>query len=151
VLDPEEGLNWIDVGSGAGFPGLVLKIACPELNVTLVEAAEKKVTFLHHMIGSLSLTGISVIHDRLERLTGSTWEKRFDLLTSRALNPLLVLDKGKPLVLPGGKILFFQARPDRTVWEHRLEEYPGVLLERMAPVSLPFSDTPRTLVLLKVA
>lgn len=149
VLDTK-GAKWVDVGTGAGFPGLVLKIARPELNMTLVEASEKKVTFLHHIIGSLGLTGISVIHDRLERLSGPTWEKAFDLVTTRALDPLMVLKWGKAWVRPGGKMLFFQAKPDREIWDRRLEEHPGVVLDRIEPIVLPFSSTPRALVLLRV-
>src|SRR5581483_1522907 len=66
LLNPSEGARWIDIGSGAGFPGLVLKIARPHLEMTLVESAQRKATFLHHIIGTLGLTGVSVIHDRLE-------------------------------------------------------------------------------------
>jgi 16S rRNA (guanine527-N7)-methyltransferase len=150
-LNSREDLNWIDVGTGAGFPGLVLKIARPELQMTLVEAAEKKATFLHHLIGSLRLTGVSVVQERLEQLIGIRWKGAFDLLATRALDPLLVLDKGKTLVRAGGKMLFFQARPDREKWERQLKNHPGVVLDRIEPVVLPFSSSPRTLIVLKVA
>lgn len=150
-LSPSQGARWIDIGSGAGFPGLVLKIARPDLKMTLVEAAQRKVTFLHHIIGTLGLAGISVVHDRLEHLTGSNWEGRFDLLTTRAVDPLLVLSHGKPLVRAAGEILFFQAESDREVWDLRLKDHPGVSLERIEPVLLPFDESRRTLILLKVA
>lgn len=150
LFNPEDGSGWVDVGCGAGFPGLVLKIARPGLNMTLVEPSEKKVTFLHHMIGSLGLTGISVVQDRLERLSGPTWEKAFDVVATRALDPLLVLKKCKSWVRPGGKILFFQAKTDRAIWERRVEEHPELVLDRIEPMGLPFSDIPRTLILLKV-
>ena len=150
LLHPSEGSRWIDVGSGAGFPGLVLKIARPGLEITLVEAAQRKVTFLHHMIGTLGLAGVTVIHDRLENLSGPGWEGRFDLLTARALNPIWVLNEGRSLVRAGGEILFYQAETKPGEWALRLREHPGIRLERVAPVTLPFSPSPRTLILLKV-
>lgn len=150
-LNPSQGARWIDIGSGAGFPGLALKIARPDLQMTLVEAAQRKVTFLHHIIGTLGLAGVFVVHDRLEHLTGLNWDGRFDLLTTRALNPILVLSRGKSLVRAGGEILFYQAESSRESWELRLKSHPGVELERIEPVLLPFDESRRTLILLKVA
>ncbi|MFQ5949119.1 MAG: 16S rRNA (guanine(527)-N(7))-methyltransferase RsmG [Nitrospiria bacterium] len=143
-------LKWIDVGTGAGSPGLALKIVRPELQMTLVEPAEKKVAFLHHIIGTLGLSRVSVAQGRVESLKGPKWEGTFDLLLTRGLDPRFVMKKGTPLVRDGGRILFYQANAVRGAWENRLEEYPELVLDAIRPVSLPFIADPRHLILLKV-
>jgi 16S rRNA (guanine527-N7)-methyltransferase len=145
-----KGERWIDVGTGAGFPGLVLKIACPDLEMILLEATGKKVAFLHHLIGLLRLEGVSVVQDRLEHLRGLAWEGRFDLLVTRAVAPAILLRTGVGLVRRGGKILFFQGPPDRSRWEKKLKEDSQLTLEKIHPIVLPFTKESRSLVLLKV-
>ena len=67
------GSRLLDVGSGAGFPGIPLKVMLPSLDVTLVDATRKKVSFLSHVIQALHLSRISAIHSRLEDLQ-QEWE-----------------------------------------------------------------------------
>ncbi len=149
-LRPAAGERWIDVGTGAGFPGLVLKIACPDVEMILIEATGKKVTFLHHLVGLLRLEGISIVHDRLEHLRGPNWQQICDLLITRALAPASVLQNGASFVRKGGRILFFQGPPDPARWEAELKEYPRLILEKIHPVTLPFTDESRSLILIKV-
>lgn len=149
-LGPASGERWVDVGTGAGFPGLVLKIARPEVEMTLIEATGKKITFLHHLVGLLRLKGVTIIHDRLERLRGPEWRARFNLLVTRALAPAFVLENGAALVRKGGKILLFQGPPDRLRWERELKGHPRLILEKVSPVQLPFSEESRSLIFLKV-
>lgn len=148
-LRPAGGERWIDVGTGAGFPGLVLKIACPDLEMILIEATGKKVTFLHHLIGLLRLKGVAVVHDRLERLRGPEWQERGDLVVTRALAPAFVMEEGRALVQKGGRMLFFQGPPDASRWEQALKGYPELVLEKICPVALPFTEESRSLVFLK--
>lgn len=148
-LRPNGGERWVDIGTGAGFPGLVLKIAHPEVEMMLIEATGKKVTFLHHLIGLLRLKGVSVVHDRLERLQGPEWQGVSDLLTTRALAPAFVLENGATLVRKGGRMLFFKGAPDRSGWEELLKKHPKWRLEQIFPVALPFTDESRSLILLK--
>lgn len=82
----------IDIGSGAGLPGIPLKIAFPELDVTLLEPTAKKVLFLNTVIKELSLTKINVINDRGENISIQQREK-FDLAVARAVAPLNVLNE----------------------------------------------------------
>lgn len=98
----------IDVGSGAGFPGLVLKIARPELEVVLLEATGKKVGFLEHAIVELGLTGVVAIHGRAEELAHQAHHRaRYDIVTARAVAALPVLmELCVPLLAPGGHALF---------------------------------------------
>jgi 16S rRNA (guanine527-N7)-methyltransferase len=75
----------IDVGCGAGFPGLPLKIALPSLRLHLLETNRKKVSFLKHMIRLLNLSETSVLHDRVENIMKTDiWREKFDILISRA-------------------------------------------------------------------
>ncbi|HIE65941.1 MAG TPA: 16S rRNA (guanine(527)-N(7))-methyltransferase RsmG [Nitrospiria bacterium] len=142
------GIRWIDVGTGAGSPGLPLKIVRPDLQMTLVEPIEKKVTFLHHIIGLLGLSEISVAHDRIESLRGKEWDWSYDLLLTRGLDPRLVLREGASLVRKGGHLLFYQAAGEDKKWRDLLRGYPDMVLEELRPVRLPFSTDPRTLILI---
>ena len=75
----------IDVGCGAGFPGLPLKIALPTLELYLLETNRKKVSFLKHIIRLLNLSTAFVLHDRVENIIKTdTWKEKFDILISRA-------------------------------------------------------------------
>lgn len=149
-LNPKTDTNWIDVGSGAGFPGLVLKIVSPHLTMTLLEPSQKKAAFLHHLIGLLKLRYVSVINERIEHLRGTGRDGEFDLMTTRALSPGFVLDKGRFLVRRGGKILFFQGRSDKIQWKYILHRYSDVVLEDIKPIQLPCSQAERALVSLRV-
>jgi 16S rRNA (guanine527-N7)-methyltransferase len=75
----------IDVGCGAGFPGLPLKIALPSLGLHLLEANRKKVSFLKHMVRLLNLSATIVLHERVENIMRlDAWKDKFDILISRA-------------------------------------------------------------------
>lgn len=85
-------LRLIDVGSGAGFPGLALKIARPELDVTLLDATGKKVAFVNDVINDLKLDNVRAVHGRAEECgQDPRYRERFDLATARAVAPLPVL------------------------------------------------------------
>jgi len=82
----------LDIGSGAGFPGLALKIARPQWNVTLLEATGKKVTFLRHIIETLHLEGIVALQGRAEEMAHQVaYRAQFDLVTARAVASLSTL------------------------------------------------------------
>ena len=120
----------IDVGCGAGFPGLPLKIAQPGLDVFLLEANRKKVSFLKHMIRLLNLSAVHVIHDRAEHLLNTNVHKqKFDFLISRAalkLQTLLVLSEffltpqGQLIALKGPSIEREILQHDRTDNERKI-------------------------------
>jgi len=101
-------LRLADVGSGAGFPGLVLHIARPGLGMTLIEATGKKVAFLRHVIATLDLTGIEAIHARAEEIgRDPAYRAQFDLVTARAVASLpALLELCLPLLRTGGRALF---------------------------------------------
>lgn len=144
------GLNWMDVGSGGGFPGLVLKIVCPQLKMTLVEPTQKKVSFLHHVIGKLDLKNIFVRDTRIKSVAQNMTDADYDVVLSRALAPETVLKEGLSLVRKGGYFLFFQARFDEDWWMDLLEKYPILELKRPYRTQLPFLQDARSLVLVRV-
>jgi 16S rRNA (guanine527-N7)-methyltransferase len=101
---PGEG-NLLDVGSGAGFPGLPLKIHCPLRNTFLLEPNSKKVSFLRHVIRLIELAGVQTIKSRVEHLPK---EARYDLVTARALAEFgKTLEWCAPLVSPGGFLVLY--------------------------------------------
>jgi len=91
-----------DVGAGAGFPSVPLKIACPELSVVIVDSLGKRIDFLNLLIEELGLNGIKAIHSRAEDFA-LTDRERFDYVTARAVARLNVLaELCMPLVKVGG-------------------------------------------------
>ena len=93
-----ENMYICDIGSGAGFPGIVLKIVFPKIKIDLVEATEKRCNFLKLVIEKLNLKDISVINERAEIYSKEVREK-YDLVTSRAVAPLKhLLEYSIPLV-----------------------------------------------------
>jgi len=103
----------IDVGSGAGFPGLALRIAKPELRVTLVESVGKKARFLVDVSGLLGFTDVEVRNERAETL-GRERRDRYDVATARAVGSLAqVIEYLLPFLRVGG---------DALVWKGRLEQ-----------------------------
>lgn len=142
-----EGEEVLDLGSGAGFPGLVLKIYRPSLLMVLLDATLKRVFFLRHLIRVLGLEKVKALHGRaedsrlLEGLGG-----RFDLVVSRAFGPLRTL---LPLVLPylkpGGRALAMKG-PRGEEELRGLERLPMELLE-VRYVELPWRMGSRTLLL----
>ncbi len=106
LIPPEVG-RALDVGSGAGFPALPLKLVRSDLSFTLVEASRKKASFLHHMVRSLGLIGVRVVAGRVEAMAGDPREAgAYDLALARAVAP--PQEQGRlvqPFLRPGGLFL----------------------------------------------
>ena len=102
----------LDIGSGAGFPGIPLKIVRPALAVTLVDASRRKVSFLNHLIRTLALETTVARHVRVEALTGEPQSAgRFDVVVCRAFSDLCAfVAKGLPLLAPGGRLIAMKGR-----------------------------------------
>ena len=103
----------IDVGTGAGLPGIPLQVAYPDLRLTLLEATAKKARFLETAIEELDLPGIEIVNRRAEEI-GATAENRdsFDIAVARAVAGLpVVIEYCAPLVRPGGAIIAMKGNP----------------------------------------
>lgn len=104
-LDP--GASVIDVGSGAGLPGLPIAIARPTLRVTLVESTGKKAAFIQRCIDALELGNATVVNDRAETIGRSDrYRESFDACVNRAVGPMnVLLELSMPLIATGGRLL----------------------------------------------
>ena len=98
-----DSLTLCDIGAGAGFPSLPLKIAFPQLKVTIVDSLNKRIAFLEALVAKLGLTDVTLIHDRAETFSAknSPYREKFDIVTARAVARLSVLSE---LCLPAAKI-----------------------------------------------
>lgn len=140
----------IDVGTGAGFPGLALKIAFPEQRVVLLDSLRKRIQFLEAVIGELGLEGVEAVHGRAEDFAKpEKLRERFDLCVSRAVANLSTLSEYcLPFVKKGG---FFVSYKSEGV-SAELEEAEGAIvllggqIEKKAEFFLPNSDISRILV-----
>ncbi|KAI4336092.1 hypothetical protein L6164_014664 [Bauhinia variegata] len=103
-------LNLVDVGTGPGLPGIVLAIACPEWDVTLLESMNKRCVFLEHVVSVTGLLNIQIVRGRAENLGQNTsFREQFDVATARAVAEMRVLAEFcLPLVRVGG--LFIAAK-----------------------------------------
>ena len=146
----------IDVGAGAGFPGIPLKIVRPGFRLTLLEATEKKVNFLRHLVQRLGLEGVTVLHGRAEELGQSpVHRERYDWAIARAVAEMPILAEYLlPLVKIGGRALA-QKGENAPAEVHRAEHaitQLGGHVRRLMPVELHGLAETRYLVLVdKVA
>lgn len=136
-----------DIGTGAGFPGMVLKIVFPHLKVTLVDATEKKCKFLKLVIEKLNLTNIEVINARAEEYSKTTREK-YDIVTSRAVAPLKhLLEYSIPLVKVNGN--YIAMKSDLTKELEGISNYENKLSiseQKILTFTLPIEESTRTLI-----
>ena len=103
---PEVAGRMVDVGAGAGFPGIVTKIYKPELELTLMEPTGKRVEFLKYACAQLGLTGVEFAKERAEEAARKIWREQFDLASARAVAALPMLaEYCLPLVKVGGCFL----------------------------------------------
>lgn len=111
VVDFHKHRKVIDLGTGAGFPGIPLKIAFPELQVTLVDSSKKKIDFLGDVVRELELENVELIHARAEDLAGeSGYRESFDLCVSRAVANLCILEEYCiPFVRVGGTFISYKS------------------------------------------
>lgn len=142
---PREG-KLLDVGSGAGFPALPLKIYNPDLKVHLLEPNQKKVSFLRYVIHLLKLTGIEVIKSRIETEEPNLKAATYEIITTRALTDLSrTMLWSSPLLNPGNRLVCFlgpQGPEDLKKCEPELKNL-GIETERVISYLLPGKTTKR--------
>jgi 16S rRNA (guanine527-N7)-methyltransferase len=142
----------IDVGTGAGFPGIPIRIVYPKMQLTLVESVGKKAEFCRHVVNILDLQGVEVVQERAEVLgQNPSYRERFDWAVARAVAILPVLAEYlMPLVRVGGSILAMKGESGPAE-AHSAQRALGVLgghLRQLIPVTLPGVAEERYLVVI---
>ncbi len=150
VIDLSKVNTLCDVGTGAGFPGLVLKIVFPNLKVTLVDSLNKRINFLNEVIKKLGLENINTIHVRAEEYSKTVREK-YDVVTARAVASLpILMEYCVPLVNVDSFFI-----PLKSNIEEELENSKNkmkkmsVILEKKVEFSLPVEGSKRTILMFK--
>ena len=149
----EYALQLCDVGAGAGFPSIPLKIAHPELQVTIVDSLQKRLTFIEHLAEELGLEGVSCVHGRAEDVgQNPAYRGQFDLVTARAVASLNVLaEYCLPLVKIGGQFLALKAqKSDQELEEARAAiRILGAKLIKVTEDQLPVEAADRRYILIQ--
>lgn len=149
----DEGASMIDVGTGAGFPGIPVSIANDNVNVTLVDSLNKRINFLQEVISEINLTNIKAIHSRAEDF-GQNKEHRekYDISVSRAVANLSVLvEYLLPLVKVGGKCICMkgsEVEEEITNAKFAIKELGGKI-EAVNEFCLPGTDIKRNIIVIR--
>lgn len=144
-----QNLKLLDMGAGAGFPALPLKIAYPQIMVTMVESVGKKASFLRHMTRTLQLRDTEVLEDRSENL-GPGYRSIFDVVTARALTDMQgVIAAGLPFLKPGGRLIMSRGA-EETINEADWKD-KKFSLQKKQQLVLPHSDYRRVIWVFKKA
>lgn len=143
----------IDIGTGAGFPGIPLKISENSLNVVLLDSLNKRINFLNEVIKENQLENIKTIHGRAEDYGQNTeYREKFDVATSRAVAPLnVLLEYMMPFVNLGGKCICMKGNNcDEEIEKSRNAiKTLGGEIEKIEKFNLPNSDNNRTIIIIK--
>jgi 16S rRNA (guanine527-N7)-methyltransferase len=149
----EECKTIVDVGTGAGFPGIPVKIANAGIDVTLVDSLNKRLLFLEDVISNLDLKQIKTVHSRAEEFgQNKMYREKFDVATSRAVANLSVLvEYLLPLVKVGGKCICMKGSEIEEELKNSKEAIKtlGGEIERVEEFALPGSDIKRNIIVIK--
>lgn len=153
TYDVSKKVKVIDVGTGAGFPGIALKIAYPNLQVTLLDSLNKRINFLNEVILQLGLTGVETVHGRAEDFAKpDKLRGKFDLCVSRAVANLSTLSEYcLPFVKVGGEFISYKSEKinEEMAVAQKAINILGGKFDRSEEFTLPDSDIYRNLVVIK--
>jgi len=142
----------LDVGSGGGFPGIPLKVLYPFIDLTLVDAVRKKISFMQHVIRKLKLKESKAIHTRVEHLLHHDDFKPFDTIVCRAFSDLsFIIIHALPLLSEDGKLVVWKGRvPETEIIEFRkkFREKASPLTIEVQSYRLPIFDAERSIVII---
>ena len=149
AYDLNKNIKVLDAGTGAGFPGIVLKIFFDNIDITLVDALAKRINFLNEVIRKLNLKNITVIHSRIEDFAKENREA-FDLVTSRAVARLNILNElCLPLVKVEGYFIPMKASVEEEINEAKNSlKLINSELKNIVNFSLPVENSTRNLVVI---
>ncbi|MCM3726861.1 16S rRNA (guanine(527)-N(7))-methyltransferase RsmG [Neobacillus cucumis] len=142
-----------DVGAGAGFPSIPLKIVYPQIEVTIVDSLNKRISFLNHLADVLNLENIHFVHDRAETFgVNPAYRETFDVVTARAVARMSVLSEFcLPLAKVGGHFLAMKAlhAKDELDAAQKAISTLGGKVEKVHTFTLPMEDSERTILIIK--
>ncbi len=147
VIDLSNEESLLDFGTGAGFPGLVLKIMYPNLKVTLVDSLQKRVNFLNEVINELDLKNIEAIHSRVEDLE----KKHYDVITTRAVaNLSKLIDYTNKLIDNDTKFIPLKSHVDDEINDalNKLKKYKLKIVKK-EEFNLPKENSLRNILIIK--
>ena len=150
IIDLNKINYFCDVGTGAGFPGIVLKILFPNLKITLIDSLNKRVNFLNVVINELKLTDIEAIHTRAEEYSMLNRNK-FDITTSRAVSNLSnLLEYNIPMTKENGYFIALKGNVENELVEseNALKELNTIIDEKIV-FNLPYENSIRTIIKFK--
>lgn len=147
ILNLNKNIKLCDIGSGAGFPGIVLKIMFPELNITLIDSLNKRVKFLNYVIEELDLDKIKAIHCRAEEYAKSNIEL-YDVVTARAVAKTnILLELSMPMLKVNGTFIAMKAKIDEEIQEiDSTCKKLNCKLEKIETFKLPIEESIRNLI-----
>lgn len=149
AIDLNKDLEVCDIGTGAGFPGIVLKIMFPNLKITLVDALNKRVEFLKIVIKELNLKQIEVIHNRAEEYTKEN-KNKFDLITARAVAKLNIISEiCIPAVKVNGYFIPMKAQIEEEIKDTTFLNKLNSQITDIVSFNLPYENSIRNLVVIK--
>ena len=147
VIDLKKNIKLCDIGTGAGFPGLVLKIVFPTLSITLVDSLQKRINFLNNVIQDLNLDNIETIHIRAEDFAKQN-KNKYDVVTCRAVSRLKnLIDYCIPLIKDNGVFLPMKANCDDEIEE--ISNNKRIKIVNIEKFLLPIEGSNRTIITIK--
>jgi len=149
VINLNEYNTLCDIGTGAGFPGLVIKIFYPHLKVVLVDSLNKRINFLSDVIKELGLTNIETVHARIEDYAHNNKDK-FDIVTARAVAPLnILLEYAIPITKVSSYFIAMKGKiEDETTYSNALRVLKSEV-EEIKEFKLPIENSDRTIYKIK--
>lgn len=135
--------KWLDVGSGAGLPGIVLAIVKPESKFVLLDTSEKKASFMQQVVIELELKNVLVLSERIETLSR---DEKFDGIISRAFSEIAKFTQlTKGLLTTGGEWVAMKGNPEEEI--RKLPE--DIFISEVIPLKIPKLDAARCVVIMK--
>ena len=153
VLDMSDFYTLVDVGTGAGFPGIPIKILFPHLKVTLIDSLNKRLKFLDDVISELELDGIETVHGRAEDLgNNDLYREKYDLCVSRAVANLSTLSEYCiPFIKKDGVFASYKASDSEEEINNSKNAIKilGGRISKVCEIALPGTEVKRNIVIIK--
>lgn len=142
-----DGQNILDIGTGAGFPGIPIAIVSESLHITVLDSREKKIFFINEVLRELGLRNVKTVSGRAEDCNNGLSRNNFDFVLTRAVGDIdEVLSLSSPYIKDNGKIILMRGKEGKLEWENY--ENKNYKLENLKELKLPGTDFMRVLLVL---